>query len=154
METAVAKTIRSIARALQAALAGGQLAGLPNLGNRQVPFPAARVRGDAGGRLIWPIVPHEEVATLVLLPNGFLAVAICMTGKTGQMVPRVETRAVEDNDLTFKDVIDLWRTLCVVLSKHIVKTNGGNTKLHELLTQALEVIDPTDPLTMNAVCTG
>jgi hypothetical protein len=145
MET-IAKTIRGIVGELQAALNGDQLAGLPNLGNRQVPFPAARVRGDAGGRLIWPAAPWDEVTTLVLLPDGSLAVAVCKTGKTGQMVPRIETRAVEDNDLIFKDVIDLWRTLCIVLPKHIVKTNGGNTRLRELLTRALEVIDPADAM--------
>lgn len=152
METTVAKTIRNIMRDLQAALNGEQLVGLPNLGNRQVPFPAARVRGDAGGRLIWPAAPWDEVTTLVLMPDGSIAVATCKTGKTGQMVPRIETRAVEDNDLILKDVVDLWRTLCVVLPKHIVKTCGGNTGLRELLTRALEVIDPTDPMVSG--CTG
>jgi hypothetical protein len=138
-----ASEIRRIVASLRSALGRSELAGLPNLGSRQVVFNAARVRGEATGRLAWPLNPHEETEALVLLPSGALAVAICKTGKTGAMVPRVDCREVADDELRASDVTDLWRTLVIALSKHLVKTGGGNGALRQLLQEAIEVIDPT-----------
>jgi len=133
------KTIREIEAALRSALGGKLLVGLPNLGNRKVVFEGARVRGDANGRLVWPANPHDETRALVLLPDGSLAVTICKTGKSGRMVPHIDTRAVDDEELHPMDVIDLWRTLCVVLAKHTVKT-GGDEKTHEVMVRALNAV--------------
>jgi len=136
-KAAAQDAVRRLETALTEVLEGEPLRGMRNLAGGNAPLYAARLRGDPDAKLAWPNEPDAVSESLVLLPNGQLAVAQCATD--GRRLLDVEVRDLFDTDIRAEDAEAFTRTLAVVLRRHIEASKKAQVRYARVQTFADQV---------------